>query len=107
VWKARRPGCPLFHLDGRPLGQLRSEFERACRLAGFAVGRKAQGFVFHDTRRCASTNFAAAGVPDVVARSITGHRTASMHMRYNITQESAQRAALAALDRLVRSSRGT
>jgi len=106
LWKGRRPGCGLFHLDGRPIGDLRSEWRRACAAAGFPVGRKAGGFVFHDTRRCASTNFAAAGVPDVVARSITGHRTASMHMRYNITQESAQRAALAAVDRLVEAGRG-
>jgi integrase len=82
LWKGRRPGCGLFHLDGRPMGDLRSEWRRA------------------------STNFAAVGVPDGVARSITGHRTASMHMRYNITQESAQRAALAAVDRLVEAGRG-
>jgi integrase len=105
LWKARRPGYPLFHLDGRPLGDLRSEWKRACTAAGFAVGRKARGLVFHDTRRSATTNMSAAGVPDVVARSITGHRTASMHTRYNITQESAQRAALAAVDRLVQAGR--
>ena len=59
--------------------------------AGLAVGRKEQGLVFHDTRRCARTNLSAADVPDVVARSITGHRTASMETRYNITQETRDR----------------
>jgi integrase len=105
LWKGRRPGCPIFHLDGRPVGDLRSEWKRACTAAGFAVGRKAQGFVFHDTRRSATTNMSAAGTPDVVARTITGHRTASMHTRYNISQESAQREALAAVDRLVKAGR--
>ena len=40
-----------------------------------------------------------AGVPDVTARGINGHRTASMETRYDITQESAQ--VLAAIDDLV------
>jgi integrase len=93
LWKGHRPGCGLFHLDGRPMGDLRKEWRRACRAAGFPVRRKAGGLVFHDTRRCTSTTFAAAGVPDVVARSITDHRTASMHMRYSITQESAAGSA--------------
>jgi hypothetical protein len=55
------------------------------------LGARPGGFVFHDTRRCASTNFAAAGVPDVVAWSITDHRTASMHMAVQHHPESAQR----------------
>ena len=46
-------------------------------------------------------------MPDVVARSITGHRTASMEVRYNITQESAQRVALAAVNRLIKAGLGS
>ena len=29
LWKTRRPGCPLFHIDGQPIGQLRTELARA------------------------------------------------------------------------------
>lgn len=105
LWKDRRPGCPLFHLDDRPLGHLRTEWARACTAAGSPVGRTAGGLVFHDTRRSATTNLAAAGVPDVVARSVTGHRTPSVHVGYNITPETAQRAALVAVDRLIEGKR--
>ena len=35
-----------------------------------------------------------AGVPDTVARSISGHRTPSVHARYQITAESTQADAL-------------
>jgi len=105
LWKARRPGCLLFHIEGRLIGQLRTEWAGACKAAGFPVGRKAGGLVFHDTRRCAVTNFAAARVPDVIAPSISGHRTPAVHARYNITPEGAKRAALAAADRLVKAGR--
>jgi uncharacterized protein with NAD-binding domain and iron-sulfur cluster len=105
LWKVRRPGCFLFHIEGRPIGQLRTEWARACKAAGFPVGRKTGGLVFHDTRRCAVTNLAAAHVPDVIARSISGHRTPAVHARYNITPEGAKRAALAAADRLVKAGR--
>jgi hypothetical protein len=73
--------------------------------AGFSVGRKTGGLIFHDTRRCAVTNLAAANVPDVVARSISGHRTPSVHVRYCITPETAKRAALAAADNIVKAGR--
>ena len=105
LWRARRPGFLLFHMEGRPLGTLRTEWARACKAAGFAAGRKAGGFVFHDTRRSAVTNLAAANVPDVVARSISGHRTPSVHVRYCITPETAQQAALVAADRVVKAGR--
>jgi integrase len=108
LWRARRPGCPLFHIEGRPIGQLRTEWARACKAAGFQVGRKAGGgggLVFHDTRRSAITNLAAANVPDSVARSISGHRSPNVHARYQITQESAKRSAVAAADSLVKAER--
>jgi hypothetical protein len=63
----------LFQVNGALLGELRSEWKRAWTAAGFAVGRKAQGLVFHDTRRYARTNLSAVGVPDVVGPE--HHRT--------------------------------
>ena len=94
LWEARRLGCPLFHVNGQPIGELRSEWRRACKRAGVPCGRKAGGFVFHDTRVSAISNLADAGVPDTVARSISGHRTPSVHARYQITAESTQADAL-------------
>jgi integrase len=95
LWDARGVGVPLFHIEGEPVGDLRSELRRACKAAGVPYGRKTDGgFVFHDTRRCALTNAQTAGVPDSVARTISGHRTDSAHRRYLITQEAAQLAAL-------------
>jgi hypothetical protein len=43
------------------------------------------------------TNLAAEGTPDTVARSISGHCTANVHDRYQITREAAKKAALAAM----------
>ena len=48
----------------------------------------------HDTRVSAISNLADAGVPDTVARSISGDRTPSVHARYQITAESTQADAL-------------
>ena len=94
VWETRGVGVPLFHIGGKRLGDLRSELRRACKATGVPYGRKvAGGFVFHDTRRCMVTNAQEAGIPDSVARTISGHRTDSAHRRY-LTQESAQLAAL-------------
>jgi len=107
LWSNRRLGALLFHIEGRPLGALRTAWAAACKAAGFPVGRKAGGLVFHDTRRSAVTNLAAAGVPDVIARSISGHRTASVHVRYCITPEAAKRAALVAADSIVKAGRGS
>jgi hypothetical protein len=102
LWDARGLGVPLFHVDGTPLGELRSELRRACKAAGVPFGRKAAGgFVFHDTRRCALTNAQQAGVPDSIARTISGHRTDSAHRRYLLTQEAAQLAALTAVQAVV------
>ncbi len=98
LWDHRRLDCRwLFQIDGRPIGQLTSELRRACRRAGVPYGRR-DGFVFHHTRHSCLTNLAAEGVPDSVARSISGHRTASVHARYQITQDAAKRAALEAVN---------
>jgi hypothetical protein len=94
LWEHRRLGCPLFHVDGRPIGELRSEWRRACKAAGVPCGRKVGGYVFHDTRVSCISNLADAGVPDTVARSISGHRTPSVHARYQITAERTQADAL-------------
>ena len=103
LWAQRRLDCRfLFQEEGRPLGELRSEWETACRAAGFPVGRKAGGYAFHDTRHSCITNLHSAGVPDSVAMSISNHKTTSVFLRYGIRHESAQRAALEQVEALLR-----
>ena len=48
------------------------------------------------------TNLNAVGIPDVVAPSITGHRSLAIFKRYGIRQESVQRAAMEKVERHVR-----
>ena len=91
----------LFHVNGKPLRELKSEWGRACKAAGIVSGRKAGGVVLYNLRHSSLTNLAAAGVPDTTARAISGHKTDSAHRRYVITQEAAKIEALAAMTALV------
>jgi integrase len=61
----------------------------ACRKAG------APGLLFHDLRRSAIRNMIWAGVPQSVAMRISGHRTAAVFTRYDITSDTDRREALA------------
>jgi integrase len=98
LWKARQLGCRmLFHVNGKPLRELKSEWDHACKAAGLIAGRKKGGIVLYNLRHSCLTNLAAAGVPDTTARAISGHKTDSAHRRYVITQNSTKTAALAAM----------
>jgi integrase len=74
------PKCVwLFSRDGKPIKSFRADWARACEAAGVP------GLLFHDLRRTAVRNMIRAGVPEKVAMQISGHKTASMLWRYNIT----------------------
>ncbi len=106
LWKGRQLGCRLlFHVNGKPLRELKSEWGMACEAAGIVAGRKAGGVVLYNLRHSCLTNLAAAGVPDTTARAISGHKTDSAHRRYVITQETAKAAALAAMADVVERAR--
>lgn len=82
----------VFHIDGAPLGEslFLTRWNAACKAAGL------EGKLFHDLRRTAARDMIRAGVPRVIAKTITGHRTDSMFDRYNIVDETDKRNALAA-----------
>jgi len=73
----------IFHRgDNRPITEFRKSWAKACRVAGL------DGQLFHDLRRSAVRNLIRSGVSQSVSMQISGHKTASMFQRYNITDET-------------------
>lgn len=70
----------VFHRAGKPIS--RSTFQRDW--ADAREKAKLPAKLFHDLRRTAARDMVLAGVPEVFAMKITGHRTTSMFRRYNI-----------------------
>jgi hypothetical protein len=107
----------VFHRQGRPVVDIRKAWARACRAAelvkpcdscdGVPATKDAEDWcrrcdgngtipsmLFHDLRRTAVRNMIRAGVPEVVAMSISGHKTRSVFDRYNISDTKDRREAL-------------
>jgi hypothetical protein len=94
AWDNRLPDCDLlFHVNGKPVGSLRSELKRTCKHLGIPYGRK-HGKVFHDTRHTAKTNLTEAGIPDEVAMTITGHKDVKTFRSYHVRRKSSQQRYL-------------
>lgn len=81
----------VFHRTGRPIKDFRYQWKKACEAAGVP------GMVVHDLRRYAIRNLVRAGVSEQVAMELSGHKTPSIFRRYNITDDSDKRAAVAKL----------
>lgn len=79
----------VFHAgDGRAIVDFKRSWATACTKAG------CPGKLFHDLRRTAVRDMIRAGVPQSVAMRISGHRTAAIFTRYDITSEEDQLDAL-------------
>ena len=87
--------CPyIFDNQGKSIGDFKRAWASACQKAGFPLGRKSAGYVFHNTRHTAVTNLVNAGVPSHEAMGVSGHRTRSVFDRYSIKLHEQTRAAL-------------
>src|SRR5262245_55830879 len=78
----------VFHRGGEQVVEFRKPWKEGCKSA--KIGHR----LFHDLRRTAVRNMVRAGVPQAVAMSISGHKTASMFLPYNITSGADQLDAL-------------
>jgi hypothetical protein len=103
------PWCPyLFHGPRcaparRPnkvygcVGDFKKAWLAACRRAGLPVGRKAGGYIFHDTRNTAVSDLRQdKGFAEDQCMQITGHKTAHVFRHYKITDTVALKAELEA-----------
>jgi integrase len=79
---------PIFHRgDGLPVGEFKKSWATATKKA------KCEGKLFHDVRRTCARRLLAAGVPQVIARELTRHRTSAMFDRYAMVSSADVLAA--------------
>ena len=81
----------VFLYKGKPVRDIRTAFDKACRRAGIWNLR------LHDLRHTASTNLRQAGVDPTTAMKIVGHKSERMHRRYNTVKPEDLRRAVSQL----------
>lgn len=89
-----------FSRKGKPVKDFKADWAQACEKAGVP------GLLFHDLRRTAVRNMIRAGVPEKIAMQISGHKTASMLWRYNITDTRDIKDAGKRTERYLEAQRG-
>lgn len=73
-----RDGLYVFHRNGKPIGDFRKKWARACKAAGL------EGRLVHDLRRTAAREFRRAGVSEGEIMKLCGWKTRDMFDRYHI-----------------------
>jgi integrase len=76
-WKVR-DGLRVFQRKGKPIGDFRRVWQKACKAAGV------DGRLVHDLRRTAARDFRRAGVSEGEIMRLCGWKTRDMFDRYNI-----------------------
>jgi hypothetical protein len=89
-------GDAVFAHGGKAVADFRGTWDKVTLAAGCT------GLLFHDLRRSAVRNMVRGGVPETVCMRISGHKTANVFDRYNITSardliDAAQKIESAAL----------
>ena len=92
LWQERRLDTQrVFLYKDKPIRDVKTAFEKACRRAGITNLR------LHDLRHMASTNLRRAGVDATTAMKIVGHKSERMHRRYNTVEPEDLRRAVSQL----------
>jgi integrase len=93
----------IFHRSGRGVGDFKRAWGTALEKAGLTHQEKdpvtgivtvAHDRVFHDLRRSAARRLLRAGVQQITAMRLLGHRSPSVFTRYAITSDADLREAL-------------
>lgn len=99
--KARLLACPfIFHRNGRPIRSFRKAFQAAAEEIG------QPNLTPHDMRRSAVRNFRKAGLSQVEAMKLSGHKTVSVFQRYDIVDEQDLAESMDRVQEYLRSQKG-
>ena len=102
ISETKQAKCELvFHHDGQPIREIPKAWASARKRAG------CEGLLFHDLRRSAVRNMRLAGLCEIVAMQISGHRTRAIFDRYDIVGARELQDAAVKLEQRLCKSLGT
>ena len=90
----------VFHRNGQPIRSFRKAFQTAAEEIG------QPNLTPHDMRRSAIRNFRKAGLSQVEAMKLSGHKTVSVFQRYDIVDEEDLTESMDQVQEYLRSQKG-